>query len=180
MTTAVWDGVPCGSTPVDPRSVAKISAELLKAVENVYLDAGIALPGRHIRTAGEVAWDCEMLAVSLDSLRADEQPGWQDNPSNSPCEQPVVAVFRISVVRCVPVPKDNGVLPTPEEFALSADMTAIDAYLLQKSACRLDFWGWDLTPPNQTGGLGITATIEIEGPQGGFGAVTLVLTGVAG
>lgn len=179
--TVVWDGLPCGDTgmPVDPRGVAKIGRRLLTAVEQIYLDAGIALPGRHLWTAGEVAWDCELLAVSFDSMRGDEQPNW-NSPGISPCERPIVGVYRIQVVRCVPTPGDSGNLPTPEEVALSADMTAIDAYLLMKSACKLDFWGWDQDPPNQTGGLGVNATIELVGPQGGMQGVTLVLTGVVG
>jgi hypothetical protein len=169
MTTLGWDGLPCGdtATTVDPRSAATIGRQLLTAVEQVYLEAGIALPDRHLWTAGEVAWDCELVAVSLDSLRGDEQPNWNSpgvTPGISPCERPVVAVYRISVVRCVPVPSDGGKLPTPEQVALSADMTAIDAYLLQKSSCKLDFWGWDQDPPN----------------QGGMQGVTLVLTGVVG
>jgi hypothetical protein len=183
MTTMYgWDGLGCDDSqvpPIDPRSVSKIGHELLKAVEQVYLDAGIALPDRHIWTAGEVAWDCELLAVSLDSLRADEPPNWS-NPGITPCLRPIVGVFRIAVVRCVPTPNDDGRPPPVEEMALSADMTAIDAYLLMKSACRLDFWGWDQEPPNQNGGLGVVSTIEIGGPQGGMGAVTLVLTGIVG
>lgn len=168
--------LPCSQVSVDPQVLSRVGRELLARVQTVYADAGVALPERQLWTVGAVPYDCGMLAVSLSSLR--EGVGIGDAEVQRPCEVTVAATFRVIVVRCVPVPDSRGNPPTPERIAAAADTLATDAYLLMRSACKLDMWAAGLRPaphPSVFGGMGVNATVEVEDASGGAQAVVLTL-----
>jgi hypothetical protein len=68
--------MPCGEVSfdatrpgsIDPVMLANAGHILLERVRAVYAEAGVPLPDRQLWTAGESAYDCEQLVVSLMSL----------------------------------------------------------------------------------------------------------------
>jgi hypothetical protein len=164
---------------VDPFVLPKIARALLDRVRAVYAEAAIDLPSRQIWTIGEPVYDCEELVVSLIDLSEGLTQG--DSPQ-SPCVVPINATFKVTVVRCAPVPDNRGNPPTPDALMRAADESAVDAYLLMKSSCKFDMWGADVDglDPSALGGLGVNASIEVVEAQGGMQGVALNIVTVIG
>lgn len=172
---------PCSEVLVDPQSLVRIGHALLERVQLVYAEAGVALPSRQIWIAGEGVYDCEQLIVAFMSLR--EGLVGSDSEPRQPCDVPVVATFKITVVRCIPVMDSRGNLPTPEAISASTDVLAVDAYLLMKSGCKFDMYGADIIPPlhpSALGGMGVDLRVVAEEASGGMQAVSLTLETVIG
>jgi hypothetical protein len=176
---------PCADVVVDPLSLVRIGHALMARVQTVYAQAGVALPSRQIWIAGDGVYDCEQLIVSFQSLREgliDTDTRSVASPSR-PCETTIMAVFKITVVRCIPVPDSRGNPPSAQEVSDATDVLATDAYLLMKSGCKFDMYGADIEPPlhpSALGGMGVDLNVEVEEAQGGMQAVSLNLTTIIG
>jgi hypothetical protein len=185
--------MPCGEVSfdatrpgsIDPVMLANAGHILLERVRAVYAEAGVPLPDRQLWTAGESAYDCEQLVVSLMSLTAGGLPTSRGVIAPNPvCDPFIVANFEITVVRCVPTPNDKGTPPRPEAIATAADITSTDAFILIKAACRFDLWNAQplFTPFNYDpgGGMEVESSLQVETAQGGMQAVSLTIRTVIG
>lgn len=167
----------------NPDALGIIGRELLQRVEEIYSEAGVALPDKRVWLLGQPIVDCAQLAVSLMSL-AEGQPEANSQVSR-PCDVPITATFQVSVFRCVPTEGIRGSLPAPEALGTSADEISRDAYILMYLASCLDMFGADVYPQDERdpytsalGGRGIEASVEISESLGGYQAAVLTLTTV--
>jgi hypothetical protein len=131
--------------------------------------AGVELPEHRVVTAGAPAWDCEQLTVTLVGV------GWGQAPDSatesarpgSPVSVYAVrhALYAVSLVRCVPVPDEQGAAPTMAELNAAGLRFMRDAGLLSQALVEV---GSGLR--NQLGPAGSVQAGMIEpiGPEGGF------------
>lgn len=172
---------PCWGTEIDPAVLGRIGRMLLGRVVAVFTEANVALPSRQLWVAGSQPWDCEQVVVSLTGLTSSDVPGFNTAAPASPCDPLISATFTVVIVRCVPQPDAKAKPPEPAEIAAAADVTATDAYLLQKAACRFDMFNAadpDVTAPR--GGFSVESRVDVGEAQGGLQGVSMSLTSVVG
>lgn len=105
-----------------------IAQEILATAIDILNDASIEVPERTFVTFGEVADDCDLLAVAWQVLYTGE-PG---QPNNQPEGQGFVtrsATFELRRIRCVSVNSANGTPPSPEEME-DAEAVMTDVWTL--------------------------------------------------
>lgn len=110
----------------------------------------------------EVAWDyasgcdnCGMAWVRLLGMQPSTAfPQADINPSN--CSKPLAYTVEMGVLRCAPMPKEDGTPPTLEEMLDATELQIADAAAMRRAvACCLGVRGWILGP------------YQPVGPQGG-------------
>lgn len=158
--------------PLDPSRVYDTAADILDCVvagmEDVYDEytPAIELPARQYVHAGDVAWDCPQVVVTVPEAGLTHAfPG--EAASILVCSPPRHVAFEVWIVRCVPSLKDNGDPPTPEELDAAARTTLTDlwtlAYVLW-SKYSDGCWG-------STCASVLFGPVEIVGPEGTHTAV---------
>lgn len=141
---------------------------VLARVVAVFESYGVPLPKRQYWMVGQPAIDCEQLVVSFLQMYLGS-PGDQATEPRR-CNNPRSATLNIAISREVPTVGTNGRAPTGDSISASAEIAAVDAWVLMQSINDLDVW-------DETGyGLGVIATLAAEGPEGGFQTSTLEIT----
>ena len=126
---------------------------LEKTVE-VFGDYNVPLPSRQFWTVGEPAIDCEQLVVSFIQTYL----GLPGNQASEPqrCQAVRSVVLTISISREIPVVGVNGKAPTGDK--------------IEELINKLDQW-----EPGEFG-LGVIATADSSGFDGGFQTTAMQLT----
>lgn len=141
-----------------------VAQEILATAVDILDDASIVVPERTFVTFGEVADDCDLLAVSWQGTYTGE-PG---QPNNVPEGQGFVTrstTFELRRIRCVSVNTANGTPPTAEELNEDAEAVMTDIWTLYQgfvarkgnrtflSSCE-GFAIGNVIPVGPTGGMG--------------------------
>ena len=144
--------------------------KVLEKVVEVYEEYNVPLPSRRFWTMGEAAIDCEQLAVSFIQVYLG-RPGDQANEPQR-CQMPRSAVITISISRQVPVVGQNGRPPSDDKIQEASEIAAVDAWMFMELINKLDQW------KEQEGdfGMGVIATADTNGFDGGFQTTAMQLT----
>lgn len=148
---------------------ADLLASVVDRMGDVYDDytPPIVLPERQYVHAGEVAWDCEQVVVTVVDLRH-AFPGETAKPLV--CSPPRHIHMEVWIVRCVPTLDDNGNPPSPAALDAAAHTELQDlwtlAYVLWKGYSDAD-WGGTcasvlLGPVDTVGPLGAYAAVKAD------------------
>lgn len=141
---------------------------ILERVEAVFQSYNVELPQRRYWTVGQPAIDCEQLVVYFQQLYLGPPGAQVGEPQR--CHVPRSATVTISIARATPIVNQNGRPPSPEKIKASAEVLAIDAWVLMESINQLDQW-------DETGyGVGVIATLEVNPPEGGFQTTDMIIT----
>jgi hypothetical protein len=140
---------------------------LEKTVE-VFEDYNVPLPSRQFWTVGEPAIDCEQLVVSFIQTYL----GLPGNQASEPqrCQSPRSVVLTISISREIPVVGVNGKAPTGDKIEEASRIAVVDAWMFMELINKLDQW-----EPGEFG-LGVIATADSSGFDGGFQTTAMQLT----
>lgn len=140
---------------------------LEKTVE-VFQEYNVPLPSRQFWTVGEPAVDCEQLVVSFIQTYL----GLPGNQASEPqrCQSPRSVVLTISISREIPVVGINGKAPTGDKIEEASRIGVIDAWMFMELINKLDQW-----EPGEFG-LGVIATADSNGFDGGFQTTAMQLT----
>ena len=140
---------------------------LEKTVE-VFEEYNVPLPSRQFWTVGEPAIDCEQLAVSFIQIYL----GLPGNQASEPqrCQSPRSVVLTISISREIPVVGVNGKAPTGDKIEEASRIAVVDAWMFMELINKLDQW-----EPGEFG-LGVIATADSSGFDGGFQTTAMQLT----
>lgn len=170
---------------LDPNEFSEIADHILNTVIATYADHGIDLPERRylaVGGQGDTVHDCEQLTVSFEQGYS----GLPGNQAQEPvkCAAPRTAVFIVEVVRALPLPNTaaaNPAVPYPTRYGaevtgvqvLPAEVQStvarrqmVDAMLLMDAGLRA----------GETTMTGSLADVTAGSPQGGFQAMSLVIT----
>lgn len=141
---------------------------ILERIQTVYQSYNVNLPARQYWTMGQPAIDCEQLVVAFVQMYLGAPGDQATSPQR--CHVPRTAVVSITVSREIPVVGQNGRAPAASKIQEGSYISAIDAWVLMESINLLDQW-------DSTGyGLGVIATLDMIGPEGGFTSVNMQLT----
>ena len=152
----------------DVTNVVDFLDEVLQRIIDTFESYNVPIPARRYWTVGQVAIDCEQLALTLIQIYLGPPGDQASTPQR--CNMPRTAVMTVTLAREIPVVGQNGRPPSAERIQQAARISAIDAYTLMQSMNLLDAW-------EQGGfGVGVIATADIPEPQGGFQLVNLQLT----
>ena len=140
---------------------------LEKTVE-VFEEYNVPLPSRQFWTVGEPAIDCEQLAVSFIQTYL----GLPGNQASEPqrCQAVRSVVLTISISREIPVVGVNGKAPTGDKIEEASRIAVVDAWMFMELINKLDQW-----EPGEFG-LGVIATADSSGFDGGFQTTAMQLT----
>lgn len=161
--------------PIDFAGVSEDSTHLrdmldgiIERIGTVFQSHNVGLPSRRYWTMGQPAIDCEQVVVSFVQMYLGAPGDEATTPQR--CNVPRSAVLQISISREVPTVGMNGRPPSADKIEQASHMGAIDAYVLMECVREFDMW-------DETGyGLGVIATVNVEGPEGGFQTVNMQLT----
>lgn len=141
---------------------------VLERVRTIFQSYNVPLPSRQYWTLGQPAIDCEQLVVAFSQLYLGT-PGDQATAPQR-CHVPRTVTMNIIVSRQIPTVGQNGKAPAGRKIEEASYISAVDAWVLMESINLLDQW-------DETGyGLGVIATLDVIGPEGGFQSVNLQVT----
>lgn len=169
---------------LEKNEFVEIADLILNTVVATYADQGVALPERRylaVGGQGDTVHDCEQVTVSFEQ-------GYSGLPGNQAQEpatanDPRTAVFIVEVVRQLPLPNTTSANPaTTVQSRYASDMRVqvlpvdvqsdiarkqmVDAMLLLDAGLRA----------GQTTTTGALVDISAGSPQGGYQAITAVIT----
>lgn len=156
--------------PTPDDRIADLADAMLAAVVDRYAASGVPLPDRQYVHAGEVAYDCEQLVVSLEVIYPG-LPGAEDvtAPPRSVGIFAATARLGVHLVRCVPKPSNQGKAPSADALQTAGRALLIDSREVLKSLTIAKGEGV-FTPLCQTF---IYVGTDFVGSEGGFlGIVT--------
>ena len=153
-------------------ALATLASDILTALVAELVADGISVPARRYVHAGEVAWDCEQFVVSLKAMRP-TMPGGAEVLPTGPggCVVLRSAVFEVSLIRCAPVPFEDGTPPNLAALNTWGLGRNDDALSLMRGVARA----------HNAGSFGeVCSQVRIEevnslGPDGGFGGVAVTI-----
>ena len=152
----------------DALSLKNMMDGIISRIETVFQSYNVPLPSRRYWTMGEVAIDCEQVVVNFLQMYLGTPGDEQSTPQR--CHVPRTATVIISISRPVVTVGQNGRPPSGEKITESSYSSAIDAWVLMESLREFDMW-------DDSGyGLGVIATVDTSGPEGGFQTVNMQLT----
>lgn len=161
-----------------PINIAEVSSDalnlknmmdgILDKVCNVFQSYNVPLPSRQYWTMGQPAIDCEQIVVQFVQMYLGAPGDQASEPQR--CHVPRTAVVTIGISRAVPVVGQNGKPPSASKIEEANYIAAVDSWILMQSINELDQW-------DDTGyGLGVIATLDTLGPEGGFHTTNLQIT----
>jgi len=170
---------------LDPNEFVDLADRILETVVATYADHEVELPERRylaVGGSGSTVHDCEQVTVSFEQ-------GYSGLPGNQAmepvkCAGPRSGVFVIEVVRALPLSNTeaaNPATPVPSRYGnvtsgvaiLPAEVQSAIARKQMRDAMLLIDAGLRAGETQLTGSL---ADVSAGQPQGGFQAITLVLT----
>lgn len=141
---------------------------ILEKVQTTFQSYNIPVPQRCYWMMGQPAIDCEQLVVSFAQMYLGAPGDQASDPQR--CYVPRTAVVNIMISRQVPVVGQNGRPPSGGKIEEGSYIAAVDSWVLMQSVNQLDQW-------DDTGyGLGVIATLDVIGPEGGYQTSNLQLT----
>lgn len=141
---------------------------VLERVETVFQSYNVPLPNRRYWMIGTPALDCDQVVVSFIQMYLGSPGAEVSQPQR--CNVPRSATIMIQISRPVPTVGQNGRPPSADKIQQNSALSTTDAWVLMEALREFDMW-------DDTGyGLGVIATLEITGPEGGFQTVGLQLT----
>ena len=141
---------------------------VLERVETVFQSYNVPLPNRRYWMIGTPALDCDQVVVSFIQMYLGSPGAEVSQPQR--CNVPRSATIMIQISRPVPTVGQNGRPPSADKIQQHSALSTTDAWVLMEALREFDMW-------DDTGiGLGVIATLEITGPEGGFQTVGLQLT----
>lgn len=170
---------------LDAQEFAQIADHILNTVVATYADHGVDLPARRylaVGGQGSTVHDCEQVTVSFEQGYSGRPGAQAQEPVK--CASLRTGVYLIEVVRAVPAPNTAAANPAtlvPSRYGqvktgveiLPADVQSafarkqmVDAMLLLDAGLRA----------GETTLTGSLADVTAGQPQGGYQAMTLVLT----
>jgi hypothetical protein len=152
----------------DSLNLKEMMDGILEKVCTVFQSYNVQLPARQYWTMGQPAIDCEQLVVSFAQMYLGTPGDQATDPQR--CHVPRTAVVNIILSRQIPVIGQNGKAPSAAKIEEGSYISAVDAWVLMESINLLD--QWDISGY----GLGVIATLDVIGPEGGFTSVNLQLT----
>lgn len=156
-----------GDVSEDALNLRDMMNGILERVESVFQSYNVPLPQRRYWTMGTPAIDCEQVVVAFNQMYLGSPGDQVSEPQR--CNVARTAIVTISIAREVPTVGMNGRPPTAEKIQESAEISAIDAWVLMSSMKLFDMW-------DGVFGLGVIATLEAADVEGGFQVVSLELT----
>lgn len=170
---------------LDKNEFVDVAELILQTVVATYADHGIDLPARRylaVGGQGDTVHDCEQVTVSFEQGYS----GLPGNQAQEPvrCESPRTAVYIIEVVRALPQPNTPNASPSttvPDRYGsavtgvavLPADVQSAIARVQMVDAALLMDAGLRAGETTLTGSL---ADVSAGSPQGGYQAMSLVIT----
>jgi hypothetical protein len=152
----------------DAMNLTDMMDGVLERVEAVFQSYNVQLPNRRYWMIGMPAIDCEQVVVSFLQLYLGPPGAEVSQPQR--CNVPKSATLAIHISREVATVGQNGRPPSPEKIQQTSARSTIDSWVLMQTVREFDMW-------DGTGyGLGIVATLDVSGPEGGFQTVTLNVT----
>lgn len=146
--------------------------KVLARVIEVYEEYNVPLPSRQYWTVGEPAIDCEQLVLSFIQIYLGTPGDQAATPQR--CTAPRSVVLTLSVSREIPTQGPNGRAPGAEKIEDASRIAVVDAYLFMELIRRLDQWKDDSDPIDF--GMGVIATADTSGFDGGFQTTAMQLT----
>ena len=140
---------------------------LSKTIE-VFEEYNVPMPARRYWTVGTAPVDCEQVVVSFIQIYLGTPGDQAGQPLRT--TSPRSAVLSIGISREVPVVGVNGRPPTGEKIQEGSEIAAVDAWQIMRLLSRLDQW-----EPGEFG-LGVIATADVSGAEGGFQTTTMQVT----
>lgn len=163
------------STPESQTLIINLE-ELIQVINAEFEQEQVALPTRQyigVGGAGDTAWDCEQLTVTVEQIYSG-LPGQQ---SQEPvrCDMPHSGVIIVSLVRCIPGPTQAGRAapqpPTAEALDAYGRQALVDAWILMRAGQTF------ADTQSFVGGL---TDVTVSPPQGQYQALVMTLiTGLA-
>jgi hypothetical protein len=152
----------------DATNLRDMMQGVLARVETIFQSYNVNLPQRKYWMMGQPAIDCEQLVVSFVQMYLGAPGAQVGEPQR--CNVPRSATLNVSISRETPIVGQNGRPPAPEKITAASELVAIDSWVLMQSINLLDQW-------DEYGyGVGVIATLETAGPEGGFQTTTLTIT----
>jgi hypothetical protein len=152
----------------DALNLKEMMDGVLERVQTVFQSYNVPLPSRQYWTMGQPAIDCEQLVVSFAQMYLGTPGDQATTPQR--CHVPRTATINIMLTRQIPTVGQNGKAPSAGKIEEGSYSSSIDAWVLMQSINDLDQW-------DDTGyGLGVIATLDMIGPEGGFVSVNMQLT----
>jgi hypothetical protein len=152
----------------DATNLRDMLSGVLERVETVFQSYNVSLPQKKYWMMGEPAIDCEQVVVSFLQMYLGPPGAQVGEPQR--CHVPRSATLNVSISRATPVVGQNGRPPTQEKIQQASETLAIDSWVLMQSVNLLDQW-------DNTGyGIGVVATLDVSGPEGGFHTTTMTIT----
>lgn len=141
---------------------------VLEKVCNTFQSYNVTLPSRQYWTMGQPALDCEQLVVAFTQMYLGTPGDQATDPQR--CHVPRTAVLNVILTRQIPTIGQSGKAPSASKIEESSYISAVDAWVMMESINQLDQW-------DETGfGLGVIATLDMIGPEGGYTSTNLQLT----
>jgi hypothetical protein len=170
----------------DPNEFVEAADHILNTVVATYAEHGVELPERRylaVGGQGDTVHDCEQLTVSFEQGYSGLPGSQAQEPVK--CDGPRTAVFIVEVVRALPLPNTPAANPTTPIAAryskektgvavLPAEVQSEIARKQMKDAMLLLEAG--LQAGQATLINGSLADVTAGSPQGGFQAMSLVIT----
>jgi hypothetical protein len=152
----------------DATNLRDMLSGVLERVETVFQSYNVSLPHKKYWMMGEPAIDCEQVVVSFLQMYLGPPGAQVGEPQR--CHVPRSATLNISISRATPVVGQNGRPPSQEKIQQASEILAVDSWVLMQSVNLLDQW-------DNTGyGVGVVATLDVSGPEGGFHTTTMTIT----
>ena len=151
------------------------ATDVLEAVRAVFAAAGVDLPDRQYAASaavGSIAWDCAQLVVGVGRIFPGIPGAEFTGQDLAGCRGPRVQSMAVVLLRCVPVPDEEGEPPTSAELDTSAAELLADAdllhdglidHLLANGAAWNDVRAWRV------------GALDAVGPEGGLAGWSLVV-----
>lgn len=117
---------------MEPNAVRDTADDLLAvAVAALAADGASPAPDRQYIAHGAVTWDCELLAVNVVRIL----PKITD-PRLQPCAVLHLVTYAVTLLRCYPVPTDQGNPPSASDLTDAGRNLATDGQALWKGLTR--------------------------------------------
>jgi hypothetical protein len=152
----------------DATNLRDMMSGVLERVENVFQSYNVSLPEKRYWMMGQPAIDCEQVVVSFLQMYLGTPGDQVGEPQR--CHVPRSVTLTVSISRQTAIVNQNGRPPSREKIEQASNALAIDSWVLMDSVNLLDQW-------DDTGyGLGVIATLDVAGPEGGFHTTNLTIT----
>jgi hypothetical protein len=132
---------------------------IVDSIVQVYQDANVAVPDRHILSVGTTPHDCEQINVSLEQLYIGAPGDQAEQPMR--CDAPRTVGLTVQLVRCIPTPTGRGQAPNPARMSLSTEQLTADFWLLMEGIMASEAVEY----------LGALVDIDASPPSGAYQAI---------